>query len=181
MTKRDARIVVWSRLYRLLADRDEYMHPDLEARVQATAPRRAPSLSGIDAQAIEDMTEIDRLCGGAVRKLRKTASEPVIDLLGWLNADRLAAVALALPEARRRRVLRDPVWARALASITEEAIQEVETLIADAEASERKVNELVRVVGIDPEALTEGARRYLLGLPHDLPPEQVEGLEAVAR
>jgi hypothetical protein len=165
-TPRDARIVLRSRLYRLLAERKEYTVRDLEDRLAATAPRREPSLSPLDAGSIEDATEIDRLCGAAVRILSRGWSAGVVELLGCLDQERLAAVALALPERRPRAVVgRDLNWFRAFATVDEEAVREVETLIRDFDAITRKQDDTLRTLGVDPEQFTEDGRRALLGLP----------------
>jgi hypothetical protein len=166
VTPRDARIVVRSRLYRLLADRREYMRRDLTGRAEAVSRLQAPHLSLVDAEAIEDMTEIDRLCGAAVRALRQRYSASVADLLEWLDPDRLAAVALALPEDRRRAILRQrPEWGRALQAVDTGALGEVETLIGDFDALDRQITETMRALGLDPEEFADAANRALLGLP----------------
>jgi hypothetical protein len=166
VNRRDARIGRLARLYRLLADRDEYMSRDLEQRLAATSARRVPHMSGVDAESIENVGEIDRVCGAAVRRLRKRADAGVVDVLGWVDPDRLAAVALALPEGRRRAVLgRDYAWTRAFGGINHDAIREVETLIADFDAVGERLDDALRQLGGDPEAFADDARRAMLGLP----------------
>lgn len=164
MNRRDARIVLRARLYRLLADRDEYMTRDRNSRMEATSPRVAVTLSAVDAEAIQDADEVDRICGAAVRSLRGRYSAALAGVLGWLERDRLAAVALALPEARRDQiVLADPVWARAYREVDHDALREVEVLLEDFHAVERTLDDQLRRLGIDVESFTDDARRALVG------------------
>ena len=164
MNRRDARIVVWARLYGLLADRDEYMTRDRDSRMEATSPRVAVTLSAVDAEAIQDAEEVDRMCGAAVRSLRDRYSAALTGVLGWLDQDRLAAVALALPEARRDQIiLADPVWGRAYRTIDHDALREVEVLLEDFDATDRALDDGLRRLGIDVEGFTEDARRVLVG------------------
>lgn len=127
LNTREGELAVRARLYRLLADRPEYMRVglDIRERIEKTSPPiRATRLPLVEALAVEDVTEVDRVCAAAVRRLRKGASADVLDLLGYLEPDRLAAVVLALPENRRRAVVnRSYEAAYADARIDEERVR----------------------------------------------------------
>ncbi len=162
MTERDARIVKRSRLFRLLADRPEYMTRDRERRFAALDGKVAVFVSPIDAESIEDASDLDRLCAAALAKLDKRTDAGVVDLLGWLAEDRLAAILLALPEPRREAVAAsDPVWARAWATVDMDAVREVETLIGDLDATWKAYDEHLRAIVGSPEDLTDAARRIV--------------------
>lgn len=103
----EVNIALWARLYRLLADRDEYLvlaGRSIQERVERTRYDQATCLSAVDAGLVVNATEADRICAAAVRVLRKGTSPGVVELLTALSQDRRAAVALALPEHRRTAV-----------------------------------------------------------------------------
>jgi hypothetical protein len=176
VTRRDAWIAVRARLFRLLADRPEYRSRDLGERLAATSRRRAPQLSPVDVEAIENADDLDRLCGAAVSILRRggPTQAGIVDLFGWLEDDRLAAVALALPEDRRASIGReDPYWSRVVASIDADAIAEVNAQIADFDAALGDWEAHVRPVaswmerrGVDLGELLEDYRRRLAEAAH---------------
>ena len=168
-TPRDARIALWARLYRLLAERAEYRHPDAAERYDRTDRAAVPSLGRVDAELIARSGELDRLCGAAVRSLRERWNAELADVLAALDPERLAAVALALPEDRRRA----PALARALRDVDMEAVAEVDSLADDIDALHRRIdrdvsNALGPEVAYDAERFAAGARRLAVGLPHEL-------------
>lgn len=149
--KPEVNVALWARLYRVLADRNEYMREDPGERIDRTAPNVASCLSEVDAELAGRATELDRLCGYAVRLLRKNVAAPVIDLLGIVRDDRLAAIAYALPEDRRRAIVRrDPVWARAVAAFDPETMADVEDLAAELDALAKDTDaEIRRCLGVE--------------------------------
>jgi hypothetical protein len=168
MNERDARIVKRSRLYRLLADRPEYLTGDRERRFTALDGKVAVFVSPIDAESVEDATDLDRLCGAAVARLRRRNDAGVVDLLGWLGEDRLAAVALALSDDRRDAVVgSDPVWARAWVTVDMDAVHEVETLIGDLDAAWKAYDDHLRLLVGSPEDVTDLARRLVAERPSE--------------
>ena len=177
---REANITLWARLFRLLADRDEYMMArDRAERIDRTDPQTATCLSAVDAELVAHSTEIDRVCGAAVRLLCKGWSAGVVDILGWLDPDRLAAVALALPEKRRRAVLgKDYAWAQAFGAIDMDRVREVEDITEQLNALARDLDHgILSVLG--PEIADDVARfdrelrRFYAGLPVDLTVEDL--------
>lgn len=179
---REGRLAVRARLYRLLADRPELMRVglDLGEWIERTSPPiRETRLPLVEALAVEDTTEVDRLCGAAVRRLRRRVDEGTIDLLGYLEPDRLAAVLVALPKNRRRAVLNKCYEAAyAESRIDEEQVCEIEVAIEGSEATQREVDECFRALGIDGERITRELRKYHAGLPHDLTEEEIETIES---
>ena len=177
---REANIALWARLYRVLADRDEYMMArDLAERIDRTDPERATCLSEVDAELVAYSTEIDRVCGAAARLLRKGWSAGVVEILGWLDPDRLAAVALALPENRRRAVLgKDYDWALAFGAIDMDRVREVEDIAERLNALARDMDHGIRSA-LGPEIAEDVARfgreqrRFYAGLPADLTVEDL--------
>jgi hypothetical protein len=175
VTRRDAWIAVHARLFRLLADRPEYRARDLGERLAATSRRRT-GLSLVDVEAIENADDFDRLCGAAVGILRRGGPVQVgiVDLLGWLDDDRLAAVALALPEDRRSVIVgEDPYWSRVVSLIDAEAMREIEAQIAGFDAAvsewEAHVRPLVSWMerrGVDIPGLFEDYRRRVVQAAH---------------
>lgn len=162
-------IATAARLYRLLADRPEFIREDRGERIDLTCPDALPMpLSVFDAVLVERAGELDRLCGYAVRMLRRGRSAAVLDLLGTLDADRLLAIYYALPADRRRRVLDDGVWSYYVGrepDDMDDALAEVAELAEDATDAEPLPGGMVR--------FRREARRYRAGLAHDLTPDEV--------
>lgn len=158
MDTREGQLAVRARLYRLLADRPELMRVglDLGERIERTSPPiRETRLPLVEALAVEDVTEVDRLCGAAVRRLRRRVDEGTIDLLSYLEPDRLAAVVLALPKNRRRAVLNKCYEAAyAESRIDEEQVREIEVAIEGFEATQREIDECFRALEIDGERIS---------------------------
>ena len=181
----EASVALWARLYRLLADRPEFMHEDLGERIDRTAPDVATCVSEVDAELVAHASELDRLCGYAVRLLRRggAGSSALLDLLGVLRPERVAAIAYALPEERRRALAgRDPNWARAVASVDEDVMKEVNAIADDIDALGRKMDDGFRrllgpEVAHDIERVFQEQRKLVAGLPHDLSPEEVVALD----
>jgi len=163
-----------ARLYRLLADRPEFMNEDHEVRLKLAWTADAPgSLALVDRVLVVAADEIDRLCGYVLRHLRHRAEEAVLDVVGALTAERLVAIYIALPRRRRSAVKRDPVWAYHVARTDHAAI----------EAAEQFWDELPDVA--IPEDMSwqdqdayfcfiREADRYRAGLSHELTSKQVD-------
>jgi len=182
----EVNIAMWARLFRVLADRPDYLRHDLGERIERTAATASPSLSPVDADLIAIASELDLLCGYAVSLLRSKASGSVLDLLGMLSPERLAAVALALPESRRETILRrDPVWARAVAAIDPDTLEAANQLADDVDTFAHEFDNDVRE-SFGPEYaarladLDQQVRRRDLGLPHNVSPEDTAQLAGLA-
>jgi hypothetical protein len=122
------------RLFTNLADRDAYMSRAHDGRLDAVRRGQAFGLSEADAAAIMSADETDRVCGAALRKLRVRVNIGVVDVLGWLDHERVAALLLALPtEARQAIIDADGVWGVAWQSIDHKSIWELQLHALDRE------------------------------------------------
>jgi hypothetical protein len=170
--QRPLNIALRSRQFGLLADYPDAAVESRGERIDRTSPPYRPAgMSELDAALIERACELDRVCGAAVRLLREKSPPPLLDVFGSLTADRIVAMYLALPDDRRRAVVkRDPVWSYHATRAPEhmdEAIARVEGFASKPPvASPRSHAELT--------AWRRERRRYAAGLPHDLSRDQVE-------
>jgi hypothetical protein len=165
-------IALKARLYKLVADRPEFLGTDAAARLDAAWTDSAPgSLALIDRINVAAMTEVDRLCGYAVAKLRSAASRPVLDVLGMLNPDRLVAMYYALPEAKRSSLLRDGAWAFYVNRADPDAVQAAEAFWNDMPAL-RVSTDLSPAAQAAMHRFQREAERLRAGLPHDLDPRE---------
>lgn len=145
MTSRDARIARLMRLFTNLADRDAFMSRDYGRRLEGVSAAQAFGLAEVDAKAILMSDETDRVCGAALRKLRSRVDMGVVDVLGWLDQERVAALLLTLPTDRRRRITeRDPVWNRAWHAIDRQSIWELQLYALGWERGGPEMSEGVR-------------------------------------
>lgn len=123
--KHALQVAKYARLYRLLADRPEFLNADAGARLDAAWTQDAPgSLALLDRVLVGRMSELDRMCGYAVAKLRTQASAGVLDVLGVLDPARVAAMYYALPEPRRHLALRDAAWSYHVGRVDRRAVAE---------------------------------------------------------
>jgi hypothetical protein len=134
------RVVQQARLFRLLARRLELSQPDRADRVARALPTDAPGpLPLLDAAAVASAGELDQLCGHAVRMLAKGGQVAgVLDLLGNLSPERVAAIWWALPPHRRRVIYRDDACGYHVAQYRDylpAAEIELEQMIADTPAT----------------------------------------------
>lgn len=106
------RIALLSRLYETLARRPDLLYADQAERVErVTNHEDVGPLPLLDVALLSEVKPIDRLCASAVVQLKAKGAprQAILDLLAVLDADRLVAIASAVPEDVRRRVLRaDP-------------------------------------------------------------------------
>lgn len=112
--KREFRIALLARRYRLLARRPELLAAKRTDRLARALPDDAPGpLSLLDAMLVVGAGELDRMCGYAVRVLARKGVQTteLLDVLGALDPDHICAIYYALPDARRKAITRDPVWA----------------------------------------------------------------------
>jgi hypothetical protein len=129
-----------ARLFRLLARRLELNQPDRAGRIARALPDDAPGpLPLLDAAAVAGAGELDQLCAAAVRLLAKGGQVGgVLDLLGYLSPERVAAIWWALPPDRRRVIYRDDACGYHVAQYRDylpAAEIELEQLIADTPAT----------------------------------------------
>jgi hypothetical protein len=123
---------LYARVYRLLADRPEFLTADRQARLDAAWTSDAPGcLCLVDRVLIGRLADVDLMCGYAVAKLRTGASSTLLDVLGCLDAERVVGMYLALPARRRLAVMRDPVWAYRVRHADLPAIREAAAFWAD--------------------------------------------------
>lgn len=106
------KIAMLARLYQLLARRPELLTHGPQERRQKTIYDPPVPISALDAAMVSEATELDLLCGYAVRRLSQPGAtlKGVLDVLGMLTPERVCAMYLALPKERRRLIQRDPVW-----------------------------------------------------------------------
>ena len=174
--RREVRIALWARLYRVLADHPAYLRDDARERIERTDPDVATCLGEVEAELIASAGEIDRFCGYAVAVLRRGAGQTggLIDALGILEDDRLAAVALALPEPRRRAIAaRDGTWSVALRGLDAERLREADAIANSLNDLRRRIDDGIRTtlgyeIADDCLRIVGGSRRLNAGLAHDL-------------
>lgn len=107
---RATRIAMLARLYVLLGKHPQYMTSNTGERIDRSLSASV-TLGELDKTLLMAATEIDRLCGHTVMVLRGQMSTALLDALGVLDPDRIIAMFYALPDRRRKVVLRDPSWA----------------------------------------------------------------------
>ena len=157
------RIGFLARRYRLLSERPEFLtanRAELIERVLASPV----TIGELDRSMILHASELDRLCAHAVRGLAQRTSRPVLDLLGVLSPERLAAMYYALPENRRAGVRRDPAWAYHVERVplgTAEAVEEFEQLAEDLQVGAAS---LARNTALAPSACRRQAEDLERGL-----------------
>jgi hypothetical protein len=123
------------------------------------------TVSEFDRTLILHAGELDRLCAYAVRSLTRHAPRAVLDVLGVLDPDRIVAMFYALPDGRRGRMQRDPVWGYHINQAPEdvpEAISEVERI---AQFNQEASDTLARLCAVAPREAreqTESLERVLL-------------------
>lgn len=168
---RAVKVALLARRYRLLSERPELLTSDRAELIERILASPVP-IGEFDRSVILHANELDRLCAHAVRVLTQYASASVLDVLGVLDADRLAAMYYALPESRRASVRHDVSWSynveQASSGVTE-AIAEIERW---AEATQATTTRLAGLMALAPSAAredTEAMERTLLreevGLP----------------
>jgi hypothetical protein len=133
------RIVTLARFLATLARRPELCQSDRANRITRALPNDAPGpLPLLDATGVAGAGELDQICAAAVRILsRKGATvAPLLDLLGYLPPERVAAIYWALPPNRRRVFDRDPACSYHVAQyrdLLSAAQAELDELIAGTE------------------------------------------------
>jgi hypothetical protein len=132
--RRAFEIAANARRYRLIARRPEYLL-DRETRIRHALAEDAQPLHLFDAAMAIGASELDIFCGYVVSILNKPHGRPtttLLDALGILEPDRVAAIYFALAPERRNVMLRDGPCAI--------HIQRVAREIPDAE---RRLNEFI--------------------------------------
>jgi len=135
VVERATRIALLARRYRLLAERPELLTASRAELIERMLAAQV-AIGEFDRTLILHASELDRLCAHAVRSLARRAPGAVLDVLGVLHADRLAAMYYALPDGRREAVRRDPAWSYQVEHVppgTDEAVAEVERCAQDAQ------------------------------------------------
>lgn len=127
---RATRIAFKARLYQALANRPELLTTNREELIERMLAAQV-AIGEFDRTLILHASELDRLCAHAVRLLTHRAPAAVLDALGVLSPDRVAAIYYALPKKRRRVLRRDPAWAYHIGHVppeTERAVDEIQQL-----------------------------------------------------
>jgi hypothetical protein len=110
LDRRGWEIAANARRYRLLARRPEFLSHDRAVRADHALSEDPPGeLDLFDAVMAIGTSELDRFCGFAVALLNNPKRRSVVTLLdaiGILDPDRVAAIYFAL-EPNRRKVMRD--------------------------------------------------------------------------
>jgi hypothetical protein len=159
------------RRYRLLSERPEFLTSDRAELIERILASPV-TIGEFDRSVILHTDELDRLCAHAVRILTHRASASVLDILGVLEADRLAAMYYALPESRRVAVQRDVAWSYNVERAPEGVAEAVADIERRAEAMQATTARLAGLAALAPSAAredTEAMERTLLreevGLP----------------
>jgi hypothetical protein len=144
-TQAARRIVTLARFLATLARRPELCQHDRADRIARALPQDAPGpLPLLDAAGVAGAGELDQLCAAAVRILGRKGGTvaPLLDLLGYLPPERVAAIYWALPADRRRVFDRDPACSYQVAQYRDllpAAQAELDTLIEQTTATETDV------------------------------------------
>lgn len=132
-------VAAYARRFRLLATNFGYGDDDREDRIRyalgAGPYANEPPPHLFDLAGIAGASELDRFCGQVVAFLAEhwdRLNPQVVDLLGNLEPDRVAAIYFALPPNRRGFLRRDFYW--------ETFVGEVERELPEAE---RRLRELI--------------------------------------
>lgn len=107
------RIALYAHAYQLLARRPELWTADRDRRLDRALADAGPGrLPLLDAVLVSQAGMLDVLCSYSVAMLQRPGARnvEVLDLLGMLDRDRIAAIYHALPVDRRAVVTRDPIW-----------------------------------------------------------------------
>ncbi|HET7571777.1 MAG TPA: hypothetical protein VFJ77_03810 [Gaiellaceae bacterium] len=145
---RGYKIALLARAYRMLARRPELWTHDCAERLRHALTDDGPGrMSALDAVLVFQAGKLDVLCAYAVAILRRPGERnaKILDLLGMLDPDRIAAIYYALPDERRNIVKRDPAWAYHLGRTPHD---DVTAALADLE-------------WCDPEPITEPSAAML--------------------
>jgi hypothetical protein len=157
--ERSYRIAFMARRCRLLNERPEYLTANRAELIERMLAAQV-AVGEFDRGLLLHTSELDRLCGHAVRSLGRSAPGAVLDVLGALHPDRLVAMYYALPDGRRASVRRDPAWAYQIEHAppgTAEAVAEVERL---AEDTQQVTARLARLAGNAPSDERQDAERW---------------------
>lgn len=166
-------VALYVRLFRLLADRPEFLTRDVGARIDAAWTDDKPgSLVLLDRVLVAHMSELDSLCGYAVAKLRAAAAAPVLDVLGILEPERIVAMYCSLPPRRRGTVVRDAVWAYHVNHADLDAIAAAGTEW-DEMPDVQVPTDLAPDAQRDYHRFVREATRLRVDLPHDLTDDEL--------
>jgi hypothetical protein len=123
-----------ARRYELIARRPEFQSPDRGVRIAHALAEEPPGeLVLFDVAMVIGASEIDRFCGYVVSALSSGGAgmSRLLDVLGVLDDDRVAAIYYALPEEARERVLRLDGAFAVIVSRIESAMPDAEAALRD--------------------------------------------------
>lgn len=185
--KREHRIAILARRFRVVASRNEFMRPDPGERVEATLrERRAIPLSRFDQAQVIGAGELDRICAASVRRLSAYTKGQValLDVLGFMEPDRVCAIYYALPKPMRKHLHRDGVWDYQVAQVEAgmpEAVAEIDALAHESGRFAKRRTELVAEMSASDEAAWERFERHQLRSGARPEPAEVTQAKADAR
>jgi hypothetical protein len=164
MDKRAFGIAFLARRYRLLSERPEYLagtHGELVERLLAS------DLGQLDRTLILHTSKVDQLCGQLVAVLCASRNQPasLLDAFETLEPDNIIAVHWALPELRRERLRKNPVWRFHLEHEppgVEDAIFKVVTLAEETQQAVIKMAALTAGASKADRAMTKRHERTAL-------------------
>ncbi len=153
------RIAFLARRYRLLSERPQYLTSNRAELIERMLD--APVAVGdFDRSLILHSSEVDRLCAHAVRLLVHRAPAAVLDMLGVLDADRIAGMYYALTPRRQAAVRRDPAWGYHLEHAPPETGEAVADLARLAEDVQEITARLARSTALAPRQAREQTERW---------------------
>jgi hypothetical protein len=131
LDRRGWEIAANARRYRLLSRRPEFLsHSRVVRADHALSDESLPVLDLFDAVMAIGTSELDRFCGYAVALLNnpKRRSGPLLDAIGILDPDRVAAIFFALDPSRRKVMRDDPACAYHVQQVEQDYAESEEAL-----------------------------------------------------
>ena len=159
MDRRAYSIAFLARRYRLLSERPEYLTANRAELIERMLAAQVV-LGDFDRTLLLQASEVDRLCGHAVRALGHRAPAAVLDVLGVLHPDRLVAMYYALPLSRRTTMRRDPAWAYQIEHAPPETAEVVAEVEGWAEDTQRVTARLAALAAQAPSEARKDTERW---------------------
>lgn len=159
MMHRAYRIAFLARRYRLLSERPEYLTANRAELIKRMLAAQV-AVGEFDRTLILHASEVDRLCAHAVRALAHRAPAAVLDVLGVLHPDRLAAIYHSLTPKRQAAVRRDPAWAYQIEHAPPETAEAVAEVEGWAEDIQQVTARLARLAAQAPSEARKDTERW---------------------
>lgn len=152
-------IAFLARRYRLLSERPEYLTANRAELIDRMLNAQV-AVGDFDRTLILQTSELDRLCAHAVRTLAHHTPAAVLDVLGVLHPDRLAAMYYALSVSRQESVRRDPAWAYQIERVPPDTEAVVAEVAGWAEGTQQIRASLARLDAQAPSEARKDAERW---------------------